>query len=147
DETTLYTNKCAGPDDDWRDKVVKIKSEGTAGTTTRAVEVAVAAAGDVNAFVGFDGTDCPGPSNHCTIRASKNVSYVERIGAGDYRVYFATPMSNTNYAVVSGAGGTVPNGLVWQHTYEYDTQYAAIATRSWPNNAGDAEHVSIAVFK
>ncbi|MBP9752162.1 MAG: hypothetical protein KBD19_04935, partial [Candidatus Moranbacteria bacterium] len=45
DETTLYTNKCAGPDDDWRDKVVKIKSEGTAGTTTRAVEVAVAAAG------------------------------------------------------------------------------------------------------
>ena len=35
-----YTN-CAGTD--WRDKVVKIKSEGTAGTTSRAVEVAVAA--------------------------------------------------------------------------------------------------------
>ena len=38
-----YTN-CAGTD--WRDKVVKIKSEGTAGTTSRAGEVAVAAAGD-----------------------------------------------------------------------------------------------------
>lgn len=43
DETTLYAGGCSGTD--WRDKVVKIKSEGTAGSTTRAVEVAVAAVG------------------------------------------------------------------------------------------------------
>jgi hypothetical protein len=42
EENMLYADKCVGPDDDWRDKVVKIKSEGTAGSTTRAVEVAVA---------------------------------------------------------------------------------------------------------
>lgn len=44
DETTVYSVAC-GTDDDWRDKVVKIKSEGTAGPTTRAVEVAVAGTG------------------------------------------------------------------------------------------------------
>jgi Tfp pilus assembly protein PilX len=46
DETTVYAGPCSGGTaTDWRDKVVKIKSEGTAGPTTRAVEVAVAAAG------------------------------------------------------------------------------------------------------
>ncbi len=42
DETTVFTD-CT--DANWRDSVVKIKSEGTAGPTTRAVEVAVAASG------------------------------------------------------------------------------------------------------
>jgi Tfp pilus assembly protein PilX len=46
DETTVYAGPCSGGTaTDWRDKVVKIKSEGTAGSTTRAVEVAVAATG------------------------------------------------------------------------------------------------------
>lgn len=48
DETTVYAGPCSGGTaTDWRDKVVKIKSEGTAGSTTRAVEVAVAAAGGI----------------------------------------------------------------------------------------------------
>lgn len=39
DETTPYAGGCNGTD--WRDKVVKIKSEGVAGSNARAVEVAV----------------------------------------------------------------------------------------------------------
>ena len=42
DETTLFTDCASG---NWRDQVVKIKSEGTAGSNARAVEVAVAATG------------------------------------------------------------------------------------------------------
>lgn len=60
-----YTN-CAGTD--WRDKVVKIKSEGTAGTTSRAVEVAVAASvtqGSLNGYciTNWGGHQCDGDSD------------------------------------------------------------------------------------
>lgn len=102
-------------------------------------------AGGVYAFVGFNGQDCPG--NICTMRGNKGVNRVQRMGAGDYRVYFSSPMPNTNYAVTSGAGSTAPNGLVWHHTYEYNTSYAAIAVRCWPNDACDQPHISIAIFR
>jgi hypothetical protein len=144
DETTVYNVAC-GTDDDWRDKVVKIKSEGTAGSTTRAVEVAVAASSELVAFVGFDGTNCPG--GICDIRAKKNISRVEYLGAGDYQVFFATPMSNSNYAVTGGAGSTGANGLVWHHVYEQDANYVKTAVRCWPNTACDQPHIAIAVYK
>ena len=45
------------------------------------------------AWVNFDGTTTPP-----TIRDSYNVSSVVSIGTGNYDVYFATPMDNTNYS-------------------------------------------------
>lgn len=57
-ETAPYSGGCSGTD--WRNRVVKIKSEGTAGSNSRAVEVAVAAGGGplqcVTGYINKSGT-------------------------------------------------------------------------------------------
>lgn len=70
-----YTN-CAGTD--WRDKVVKIKSEGTAGTTSRAVEVAVGAGNAGNSLSCFVHPD-QGPTC-CNEDGSGNVQCYQHFG-------------------------------------------------------------------
>jgi hypothetical protein len=47
------------------------------------------------AWVSFDGT----PSTP-TIRSSFNVSSVEKVSTGDYRLHFTTPMKDSNYIVL-----------------------------------------------
>lgn len=59
------------------------------------------------AWVNFNGTvyTTVGAENHCTIRASGNVSKVVRTAAGRYTIYFITQMPDSNYSVnVSGMG-------------------------------------------
>ena len=57
------------------------------------------------------------------INASENVSSIVDIGVGRWRIYFATTMSNSNYAVVGTAceASTQGNGgamgvYTWTHT-------------------------------
>ena len=53
------------------------------------------------AFVNFDGTSYTDVSgvNHCTIRASGNVSKVVRTGQGAYTITFTIAMPDANYAI------------------------------------------------
>lgn len=65
DETTAFTDCSAA---DWRDRVVKIKSEGVAGSTARAVEVAIAASVATGSLNGscmnnWGGRQCDGSSD------------------------------------------------------------------------------------
>ncbi len=72
--------------------------------------------GAAAAWVTFDGTSG-------SILASYNVSSVTRNGTGDYTVFFATPMPDTNYIYVGStngdgnSGGSVPR---W-HITSYST--------------------------
>ena len=57
------------------------------------------------AFVNFNGTSFTdvGGVNHCTIRASGNVSKVVRTGTGTYTITFTIAMPDANYAAsISG---------------------------------------------
>ena len=80
-----YTN-CAGTD--WRDKVVKIKSEGTAGTTSRAVEVAVAAAGDY--MISCDDIFSPGYSC-CRINTKNGDTECKWLNSGTWTSFAYKP--------------------------------------------------------
>ena len=53
------------------------------------------------AFVNFNGTSFTdvGGVNHCTIRASGNVSKVVRTGQGTYTITFTIAMPDANYAI------------------------------------------------
>jgi hypothetical protein len=84
--------------------------------------------GTASAWVNFDGTGTP------TIRADLNVSSITDNGAGQYTVNFTTSMPDTNYAAVSGGGGSgrnntltdvaFPNNLRTVGSIGVDTQYA-----------------------
>lgn len=153
DETTAFTD-CAS--DTWRDKVVKIKSEGVAGSTTRAVEVAVAAAADgmAKAWVNFDGTSCPGGA--CSIRASYNVSSVERTAVGRYTIHFQTDLADSNFAAFAtcsrenlnnyGCIASVDNET-GSNAPDVDSGYVKIYTNSDFYGTRDHRMVSVSVYR
>jgi hypothetical protein len=59
----------------------------------------------VRAWVNFNG-------HNCAIRAAYNVSSVQHMGAGNYRVHFAQPMPDGNYCTVVSVGGGFSTILV-----------------------------------
>jgi len=86
--------------------------------------------------VTFTGTDCSGwTCTSTSILGQTNVSSVERRETGLYRVYFTTPMSNTNYTVVvnynmrGGVGN--PNRLATVHgsanVFRKEQEYVEVA--------------------
>ena len=50
------------------------------------------------AWVTFDGTDCSGTGNTCTIRDSFNIDNVTRTATGKYTIYWDRDFANSNYA-------------------------------------------------
>ncbi len=106
------------------------------------------------AFVNFDGTTFAdiGGVNHCTIRASGNVSKVTRISAGMYTIHFATAMPDANYAAtVSGNVNTSNNDLRRNdRIFNYAPESVSCVTGNTASNGDSKEdytHVTIAIFR
>jgi hypothetical protein len=94
--------------------------------------------------------------SHCDIYASGNVSKVVRVGVGLYKIYFLTPMPDTNYCVtgshvastnsygnVGGIGGynATAGGI--------ETTYVGITYQYHYSSYGfvDQDHLHIAIFR
>jgi hypothetical protein len=97
--------------------------------------------GSAKAWVNFNGTGT------VAIRASYNVSSITDNGTGDYTINFATAFSNTNYAVVGGAGNGGTFSFVTPNAGTKTTTATGIyATASSLIALGDPTTVCIAVF-
>lgn len=101
------------------DRVLTLPDETTTLATPSSVLTQFNASGSApvyacRAWVTFDGTkDTTGAvstaNTNRLIKASGNVTSVLRNAAGNYTVTFATAMSDTNFSVISTAGGTGRN--------------------------------------
>ena len=81
------------------------------------------------AWVNFNGIGTTG--TNMTIRASGNVSSVNKLGTGRYRVTFTTPMLDANYAAIVGGDANAPHkipGVITQNTAYVDIGYSQINT-------------------
>jgi uncharacterized protein YjbI with pentapeptide repeats len=81
------------------------------------------------AWVNFNGIGTTG--TNMTIRASGNVSSVNKLGTGRYRVTFTTPMLDANYAAIVGGDANAPHkipGVITQDTAYVDIGYSQINT-------------------
>jgi len=83
----------------------------------------------VRAWVNFNGIGTVGVN--MTIRASGNVSSVNKLGTGRYRVTFATPMDDANYAAIVGGDANAQHkipGVITQNASYVDIGYSQINT-------------------
>jgi hypothetical protein len=81
------------------------------------------------AWVNFNGIGTIG--TNMTIRASGNVSSVNKLGTGRYRVTFTTPMLDANYAAIVGGDANAQHkipGVITQNTAYVDIGYSQINT-------------------
>lgn len=98
-----------------------------------------------SAWVNFDGTDT------VTIRDSYNVSSVVDTSTGTYTVNFTSPMSNTDYSVVTG-GGNVVAGTSAAPSYAVEirglslSSFTSLVFSSGTGARSDRENNFIAVF-
>ena len=102
------------------------------------------------AWVNFAGNSYTSISseNCCAIRASGNVSKVVRNGTGDYSIYFATAMPDTNYVTTfnkGSYGSAGPRGF--DTIYTQDTNYTRIDCRTENGGEVDPELVCVMVFR
>lgn len=111
--------------------------------------------GTAKAWVKFDGTRDLLTSQQSTLStdrflySSYNIESVYRKTAGDYRIYFETPFSNTNYTLIGTSSETISElgNYTWLQPYRYATSYTDVRVHS--NNIGDTidpRHVSLAFF-
>ena len=66
-----------------------------------------------------------------TIRGQGNVSSVNKLGTGRYRVTFTTPMQDANYATIAGSDANSPHkiaGVIAQDASYVDIAYSQINT-------------------
>ncbi len=82
------------------------------------------------------------------IDASHNFRKVEKLGTGQYRLHFDTPMASDEYCCLVSSGETSPAiAPRIAGAYNYHRQYVDIAVwRVVGALAIDADHVSVAVF-
>ena len=105
------------------------------------------------AFVNFNGTSFTdvGGVNHCTIRASGNVSKVVRTGTGTYTIHFATAMPDANYA--ASISGEVNNSNTDIRRNARITNYLAQSVSCVTGFNGNSDskedytHVTLAIFR
>jgi hypothetical protein len=96
----------------------------------------------VKAWVNFDGTGT------VSIRGSFNVSSVTDLGTGNYRVNFATALSNANYAVVMGQGELTFQEDRVEATISQSTSSVRVVSREASGaDLKDAEMFSVAVLR
>jgi len=64
------------------------------------------------AWVNFDGTNLTtvGSEELCGIRGSANIDRVVKVSASEFKIYFETPMPDTNYAAIGGSGRSGARG-------------------------------------
>jgi hypothetical protein len=87
------------------------------------------------AWVNFNGIGTIG--TNMTIRASGNVSSVNKLDTGRYRVTFTTPMLDANYAAIVGGDANAQHkipGVITQNTAYVDIGYSQINTSSDKSN-------------
>lgn len=81
------------------------------------------------AWVSFNGIGSVGAN--MTIRSQGNVSSVNKLGTGRYRVTFATAMPDANYATITGSDANSPHkiaGVINQTSTYVDIAYSQINT-------------------
>lgn len=97
------------------------------------------------AWVNFDGTSTVGVD--CTIRSSYNVTRVEHVGTGDYKIYFTSAMSNANFSgMVSGRYNTNVDARAGYTILEQTTSYIRILDWAYGGGYFNSEMVSVQVF-
>jgi len=100
------------------------------------------AAGEVTAWVNFDGTTG-------TIRSSFNIASVTRNSTGDYTIAFAAPMANANYAhaVCVGTTGTAAFNVLAPYNFTPTVDYTKVFTfnSAWSATA-DCDVIGLAIF-
>ena len=106
------------------------------------------------AFVNFNGTSFTdvGGVNHCTIRASGNVSKVVRTAQGDYKIFFTTAMPDENYIVTSMGrhdNGVTEEGFAVcvQGSDPIKTSFVRISTHKTSTALHDSKFALIAIFR
>lgn len=110
------------------------------------------------AWVNFDGTDYTtvGSENHCTIRASGNVSKVVRSSRSNYVIYFTTPIIDDNYCWNGSAGFSASIAQqVWvssptsANLENWKTAYFLYIKTVYANNTEntDAGDVNVTIFR
>lgn len=94
------------------------------------------------AWVNFNG------QGTVSIRESHNVSSITDLGTGRYRVNFATPMANTNYAIfgLHGNAATVTDERNNLYIDGKTTTYAQFYTTNVHATPGDWDNVSIMIM-
>lgn len=99
------------------------------------------------AWVNFDGTGAIGTNQ--TIRSSGNVSSVFKDGNGNYRVFFATHMPDTNYAAIATSGDGVGTTFAESTaTTERNTNYVRVYTgNAGASSAFNRSEISVVIFR
>jgi len=103
--------------------------------------------GGAKAWVNFVGNLC---TPWCPIRASYNVSGILRNSAGDYNVYFSTPLADANFSVAgsaiwdTGAGGQRAYPLGGPYQGQAATTYVRIVANGI--NPYDMQWVHVQIF-
>lgn len=103
------------------------------------------------AWVNFDGTFATSPFTVGSgIRKAYNVSSVTRLAAGDYQINFTTPMSDSNYAVVTGCFNAGANNA---YSTTANIDYTTMTTSScvikiffYTSNNENVEYIAAAFF-
>lgn len=64
------------------------------------------------AWVNFDGTNLTtvGSEELCAIRGSANIDRVVKVSSSEFKIYFETPMPDTNYVAVGSSGRSGARG-------------------------------------
>lgn len=107
--------------------------------------------GTAKAWVKFDGTrdSVNVQSTLLTNRfiySSYNIFSIYRKAIGDYRIYFQTPFSTANYAVVGTSNETVSElgEYTWLQPYSYTQNYTDVRVHgNTLSDTVDSEHISV----
>ena len=97
------------------------------------------------AFVSFSGIGTIG--SNMTIRSQGNVSSVNKLGTGRYRVTFATPMQDANYTTITGSDANSPHkiaGVLAQDASYVDIAYSQINTST---SRDDPDWGQVTIFR
>jgi hypothetical protein len=109
----------------------------------------VAIPGAAKAWVKFNGDSPFSNQGDRFIYSFYNISTVFKKGKGDYRINFATPFTNTNYAVIGTS--SEESGLAglfgWLQPYAYTAGYVDVRVHTNTiTDLADPEHISIVVY-
>jgi len=79
---------------------------------------------------------------------SYNISSVYKKNTGDYRVYFSSPLSTSNYLVLAtnSEKTSLSGNYIWSQPYSTTKEYLEIKTQSSDGLLADADFVSVSII-
>lgn len=113
---------------------------------------AITVPGVLRAWIKFDGTrDANGIVNsnltNRFVYSAYNINRVQVVGVGDYRIYFNTPFSTSNYIAVGTSSLAIAAGKhTWLQPYDYRTAFLGVKVASVDGPLVAANHISIAIY-